>query len=304
MRLLGAFALGIFVFYGVGLMTGHVPTLRLGLGRSSRKADVGARKLWLRQAGLELTPFQYFAGLTVVGLATLAVFTVFTGTPAVAMVPAAIAVALPHTFFGRRRIKNLNKTQKAWPDAIREIISSLESNSSLHGSLVQLSYRGPEALREAFSRYPTHASTVGVVPALEAVRERLADPTSDRVIEVLILAHERGGAIVGDIMRDLAHNTQEDLQLQEEVETSQLEQKINGRAVFLLPWAVLILLVVGNDDFRDFYRSGWGTVVVIIGAGASLLGIFILARLARETPEQRVFGGSATPIQDKPVTDA
>ena len=296
MRILGALAAGLFVFYGVGLLTGHAPAFRLGLG-SAPKADVAKRKLWLRQAGLDLSPLQYFAGLGVVGIATFAIFSVITGTPAVAFVPAAIAVALPHTFFGRRRIKNLGKTQKAWPDAIREIVSSLESNASLHGSLVQLSYRGPEALRDAFSRYPTHASTVGVVPALEAVRERLADPTSDRVIEVLILAHERGGAIVGDIMRDLAHNTTEDLQLQEEVETAQLEQKINGRAVFLLPWAVLILLVVGNHDFRTFYRSGMGTLVVLIGAALSLLGIFILSRLSRERPEQRVFGGSAAPIQ-------
>jgi tight adherence protein B len=303
MRLLGALAFGLFVFYLVGRLTGHTPTLRLGLGRS-RKADVGDRQLWLRQAGLELTPLQYYAGLCAVGIATFAVFTVFTGTPAVAMVPTAIAVALPHSFFGRRRTANMGKTQKAWPDAIREIISSLESNSSLHGALVQLSYRGPDALKEAFSRYPTHASTVGVVPALEAVRERLADPTSDRVIEVLILAHERGGAIVGDIMRDLAHNTQEDLQLQEEVETSQLEQKINGRAVFLLPWGVLILLVVGNDDFRTFYRSGMGTLVVLIGAGLSLLGIFILSRLGRDKPEQRVFGGSATPISSDPEVGA
>src|SRR5688572_18772393 len=103
MRILGALAAGLFVFYGVGLLTGHAPTLRLGLGKS-RNADIGKRKLWLRQAGLELTPIQYFAGLSAVGIATFAVFTVITGTPAVALVPAAIAVALPHTFFGRRRL--------------------------------------------------------------------------------------------------------------------------------------------------------------------------------------------------------
>ncbi len=38
-------------------------------------------------------------------------------------------------------------------------------------------------------------------PALELVKEELADPTSDRVIEVLLLAHERGGPIVRHIWR-------------------------------------------------------------------------------------------------------
>lgn len=300
MTVIGALAAGVFAFYFVGLVTGHAPTFSFGLG-GKKKADVTDRKLWLRQAGLELSPLQYYSGLSGIFLATFALFAALTGTPVVALVPAVIAVVIPHSFFSRRRTKNLSKTAKAWPDAIREVISSLEANASLHGALVQLAYRGPEALREPFARFPTHASTVGVVPALEAVRERLADPTSDRVIEVLILAHERGGAIVADIMRDLAENTQEDLQLQEEIETSQLEQKINGRAVFVLPWSVLILLVLGNSDFRDFYRTATGTLVVFIGAALSLAGMFILSRLSREKGELRVFGGSAAQVEDKVV---
>ncbi len=32
-----------------------------------------------------------------------------------------------------------------------------------------------------------------VVPALETIKEELADPSSDKVIEVLVLAHQYGG---------------------------------------------------------------------------------------------------------------
>src|SRR5680860_1096925 len=74
------------------------------------------------------------------------------------------------------------------------------------------------------------------------LRGELGDPTSDRVIEVLIVAHERGGRIVLELLRDLAEGTTEDLRTEEEIATASLEQRINARAVFVLPWVVLVAL--------------------------------------------------------------
>jgi tight adherence protein B len=293
MRIIGALAFGIMFFFGSGLAMGKTPRLYFGLGRSKPKADVSNRQLWLTQAGLELSPTQYYAGLFAFSAIVFAVVSAITATPVVALAPAAIAGVLPHVFFSRKRDKNVSKTTKAWPDAIREVISSIESNASLHGALTQLAYKGPDELREAFDRFPTLSTTVGVVPALESVRERLGDPTSDRVIEILILAHERGGAVITEILRDLARATTEDLQLVEEIETSQLEQKINSRAVFALPWLVLIMLVMSNNNFRRFYQTGTGFAVVIAGALLSATGMLIMAKLSKSEPEARVFGGSA-----------
>ncbi len=293
MILLGALAFGVFIFFIVGLVTGNAPRVEFGFKSSKPKSDVSKRQIWLNQAGLELSPAQYYGGLAAVALVTLALVAAITGVPVVALAPAAGAVAVPHAYFSQRRIKNMAKTQQAWPDAIMEIIASIESNASLHGALVALAYRGPEALRSAFGRFPSMASTLGVVPALEVIRERLSDPTSDRVIEVLILAHERGGGIVTDILRDLSHATTEDLQLQEEIVSAQLEQKINGRAVFIIPWAVLIMIVFTSPDFATFYKSRSGIAVVVVGAILSLLGMLTLAKLGKDKDEPRVFGGSA-----------
>jgi tight adherence protein B len=300
MVLLGALAAGVFAFFAVGMLTGNAPEIKLRSDKA--KAEVSNRQIWLTQAGLELTPAQYHLGLAIVAFITFGVVSAITATPIVALAPAIAAVALPHTFFSRRRARNLNKNQQAWPDAIREIIASIESNASLHGALVALAYKGPEPLRQAFERFPTMASTIGVVAALESVRERLADPTSDRVIEVLILAHERGGGIVTDILRDLAHATTEDLQLDEEIESAALEQKINSRAVFIIPWLVLILLVMSNEGFRNFYQSSGGILVVVGGAGLSGLGMFLISRLGQDVKDPRVFGGSALAAKRAPAT--
>ena len=293
MRLIGALAFGLAVFFAVGLATGHAPRVRLPFGKKGPKVTVSSRQIWLNQANLDLTPGQYYAGLGFFAFAAFAIVSAVTSVPVAALAPAAIAGVMPHVFFSRRRDRNVAKTQQAWPDAIRELIASIESNSSLHGALAQLAYKGPPGLMEAFERFPTMATTIGVVPALESVRERLGDATSDRVIEVLIIAHERGGAVVTEILRDLARATTEDLQLVEEIETSQLEQKLNSRAVFALPWATLILLVVSNDNFARFYKSFPGLLTVIAGAVLSIIGMAIMSVLSRATPEARVFGGSA-----------
>ncbi len=290
MEIIGALAFAITVFFAVGLATGNAPTIRL---RKTRRTGVSKRQIWLTQAGLEMSPTQFHVALAAVFLVVFAVVSAVTSTPIVAVAPAVGSVIIPYAFFSRRRTSNLSRTARSWPDAILELISAVESNASLHGALVQLAYRGPEPLRPVFARFPAMASTLGVVPALEVVRERLSDPTSDRVIEVLILAHERGGGIVTDILRDLARNTAEDIQLEEEIRTAQLEQKINGRAVFILPWTLLIVLVLINPDFRNFYQSPFGFGVVVFGGLMSVVGILVLSAIERATPEARVFGGSA-----------
>jgi tight adherence protein B len=292
MILLGALAAGVCLVYAVGIITGHPPNVRIRMHGAGRSEE-SSRQIWLKQAGLDITPRQYYVIIGFVALLTFAVVVALTGTPAVALAPAIAAVAIPHSYFAKSRRKYLGRTKKAWPDAIGELIASIESNASLHSALNYLADKGPEPLRPAFSRFPSLSSTMGTVPALEAVREQLSDPTSDRVIEVLILAHERGGSIVTDILRDLAKTTAEDLSIQEDIESAQLEQKINGRAVFVIPWAVLVLLVVANGDFRTFYQSPVGYIVVVIGAVMSFVGMAILAYMSRDQVEPRVFGGSA-----------
>jgi hypothetical protein len=95
-------------------------------------------------------------------------------------------------------------------------------------------------------------------------REAPVVPTSDRVIEVLLLAHERGGPIVRSILEDLVDATTRDLKLLDALETEGLEMRINARAVVVLPWLVLVALTARAGPFRDFYRSSGGLVTLVL----------------------------------------
>lgn len=290
MSLVAGLLTGVFVYFLVGAITGNLPTLTRLSGRTS--PQISHRQLWLIQAGAELTPRQFVVGSMFAGLLTFSLLVAVIRLPAVAIVPAIIVALLPRLYFARRRAARLREVQEAWPEGIRDLLTGISAGLSLNQAITALASNGPEPLQPAFARYPLLARVLGVVPALEVIKEELADPTSDRVIEVLILAHERGGHILSDILRDLADATTKDVHAYEQMATDALEQKLNARAVFALPWLVLVVLAF-QEDFRQFYASDAGLAVVLLGAGLSLFGMWMIGRLSRDPVEERVFGAAA-----------
>jgi tight adherence protein B len=291
MRVVAAAAVGVACALAVGLVLGAVPQVRPARRSPRRRRDAQA---WLLQAGVPLTPARFRLTVGAVVAATLVMLTAVTGSVFVAAVPALAVGLAPRAFFARRRRARLRAVQAAWPDALRDLLSSIGAGRSLTQALGALATTGPPALREPFTRFPERARVLGTTMALERVKEELADSTSDRVIEVLLLAHERGGTIVRTILEDLARATTKDLKLAGELETESLEARVNARAVVVLPWLVLVALTARPGPFRDFYRSTAGVVTLGIGALMSAAGVAILGRLTRAPVEERVLAGRAS----------
>jgi tight adherence protein B len=287
--LLAALAIGAFCVLLVGHLVGQPLELRRWPRSRGRTASA---TLWLAQAGVAASPAQFVLGSLGVAAAAFAVTSFVTGTALVALVPAVAAALLPRAYFGRRRAARLRELQAAWPDGLRDVGASLAAGRSLGHALQTLAETGPPPLRDAFARFPTLSRMLGPVAALEVVKAELADPTSDRVIEVLILAQERGGPIVARILDDLVVATTKDVKLLEAVESEGLEMKLNARAVLVMPWLVLVALTIRDGAFRDFYSSAAGLVVVVVGAALCAVGAWWIGRLGRAHEERRVFDGT------------
>jgi tight adherence protein B len=287
---IAALAVGAFCALLTASIVG-VPVRFVALDRSRRGQS--ARHTWLRQAQTDLTPAQFRVGSAAAGVAALVVVQTVTGSWFVAVVPAVAVGFLPRAYFGRRRAERLRRVQAAWPDGLRDLLASISAGRSLQQAVAALATTGPEPLRDAFARFPELSRLLGTGPALELVRDELADPTSDRILEVLVLAHERGGGIVRSILDDLVGATTKDLKLLDQLETESLEMRINARAVVVLPWVVLVFLTMSDGPFRDFYRSGRGFATLLVGAALSAVGLLVLGRLGRRPEETRVLGGAA-----------
>jgi tight adherence protein B len=249
-----------------------------------------SRDQWIRQAGADLSAFQLRSAAATGALAVFVLLTLATRAPLVALPPSIAVGVTPFVYLGHRRTLRLRAWQAAWPDALRELVAAIVAGRSLTQGISTLGATGPEPLREVFADFPALARIFGTAPALEQVKERMADPTSDRVIEVLLVAHERGGAIVRDVLEDLVIATTKDVKVLEEIDTEGLEMRINARAVLVLPWFVLVALTLRPGPFRDFYRSSAGLLVVCAAGLLSVLGAWWLGRLGRQPDEPRVFG--------------
>lgn len=267
----------------VGLIASHIVTRPRDSSRPRRRVSSPV-------PGLDVTRLQFWAIVMAAGALTFLIVYVFTGLVAVSIVPAVVVATMPKAYLVRKHSLRMARVQESWPDGLRDVLSSVRSGASLPSAIENLALFGPEPLREAFQGFDVYSRSLGVVPALEMVKQDLADPTADRIVEVLILAYERGGGVVPEILEDLAEATTRDLWTTEQVRSEALEQKINSRVVFVLPWIVLVAMTSRSGAFRDFYSSSAGVMVVVIGGVMSLIGVAIASRLGAQPVEPRVFG--------------
>jgi tight adherence protein B len=293
--MLAALCAAVFAYLAVGFAVGYVPKMRWRASR--RSSDMSKRQLWLIQAGLNISPLRFWAVSVALGLFGLLIASGISQAFWVAVPPAVVVTLLPRWFYERRRLQRLSAVKRAWPDGLRHLVAAVRSGMSLPLALEDLAANGPDAIRHALARFPTLAKVFGVPAALEAVRDEMADPTTDRVIEVLLVAHERGGAIVPEILHDLAETTTRDLRTVEEIRSESLEQRLSARIVFAVPWLVLLLMTARDGPYRLFYRSQGGTVVIFVGVVLSVIGWWAVARLGREPIEQRVFGSTVAEVR-------
>ena len=290
MTVVAAMAVGVFCATVAAALTGSMQRRTATVAAPRRLAARRARaNTWLQQAGVGVGPATFVWASLLAGAFTVLVTAALTGSLFVALVPGVTVALLPRGYYGRRRRVRLREVQRAWPDGLRDILASITAGLSLTQAVTNLASTGPPALRVALARFPELARVVGTGPALELVKDDLADATSDRVIEVLVLAQERGGSIVREILEDLVRATTRDIKLLDEIETEGLESRINARAVMVLPWLVLVALTARPGAFRDFYRSPGGVLTLLVAGTLTGVGVVVLGRLAREPVEVRPF---------------
>ena len=290
MTLLASLLTAVAAYAAAGLLTGHPVQ---PWPRRRARPELSRRRLWLIQAGSSLTVLQ-FAGLSgAAGACTLMLVTAMTGAWWLAVVPAAAATLLPRIYYTRRRSERLRQLRQAWPDALRDLLAAIAAGSTLVSALHDLSDRGPVPLRPAFGRFRLVSRMMGPAAALEMTKEELGDPVSDRVIEVLVLAYEHGGGLVTEVLRDLVGEINEDLRLDAEIRSDGTEQRIESWVVLIIPWLLLLFLSTTSEQYRAFYQSADGLIVVTLAAVWSLLGVLLMKRIGRSVTEHRVLVRSA-----------
>ena len=155
-----------------------------------RRPSRGRRRqqLWLAQAGVGVSPAAVRASArSRSGSVAFAATYFVTGTVLVAVVPAVAAASLPRAYFGAAgrpapRGAGGVARRPARPRAVDR------RRSVAHAALTTLADTGPARTARRVRPVPALRGCSAPCPRSKWSSEELADPTSDRVIEVLILA--------------------------------------------------------------------------------------------------------------------
>ena len=256
---------------------------RRSVARPSRLAVLLAR------AGLgEVSP-RSLVGLclasgAVVGLVVQAL----TGTPPVALVFAGMAAYAPLAALGSRGRRRQRDFAEVWPEAVDNLASAVRAGLSLPDALGALAVRGPGPLRPAFDAFALDYQVTGRFgESLDRLKERLADPVGDRVVEGLRVAREVGGGELGRLLRNLSGYLRDDLRTRSELESRQSWAVNGARLAVGAPWAVLILMS-GRPEVIQRFSSAAGVVILVGGAALCVLAYRVMMRIGRLPVERRI----------------
>ena len=254
-----------------------------------RSRSVGRTQELLVQAGIEgVSPRQLLGVSAVLGLVAFVLVLGTSQVPVIALLFGGFASLLPTLLVRRRRAQRSVELREVWPEAVDNLASGVRAGLSLPEALTQLGVRGPEQLRSPFRRFgEDYRATGRFGQSLDGLKDALADPVGDRVVEALRMAREVGGTDLGRLLRTLSAFLREDARTRAELETRQGWTVNAARLALCAPW-VLLLLLSTQPAAVAAYDTATGPLVLLVGGGVSLLAYRLMLRVARLPTERRV----------------
>lgn len=252
-------------------------------GWSARTQDL------LVQAGApSVSPGALVATSVALGVVVFLVGTVLTGSATIAVCFGAIAGAVPSLLVRARARRRRALLRDVWPEVLDHLASGVRAGLALPEAVGQLGERGPVELREPFARFAQDYRATGRFgDCLDALKERLADPVADRIVEALRLTRDVGGTDLGRLLRTLSTFLRDDARTRGELEARQSWTVNGARLAVAGPWVVLGFLAT-RPETASAYNSVAGALVLAGGAACSLVAYRLMLRIGRLPEEERV----------------
>jgi tight adherence protein B len=219
--------------------------------------------------------------------ATLLVLAV-SSSPPIALCFGGLGAWSPIALVRARARRRRTMVRDLWPEAVDHLTSGIRAGLSLPEALAQLGDRGPAELRPAFREFgEDYRATGRFTDCLDRLKEHLADPVADRIVEALRLTREVGGSDLGRLLRTLSAFLRDDARTRAELEARQSWTVNAARLAVAAPWVVLALLA-SRPEAVDAYNSPTGVVVLAVGAALSVVAYRVMVRVGRLPEETRV----------------
>jgi tight adherence protein B len=243
----------------------------------------------LLAAGIEkVTGPGLVASCLAVGAFTALVFVALTRSWPISGCFGLFGAWLPLAVVRRRARKRTAVLRQLWPDVVDHLRSAIRAGLSLPEALIQLGDNGPLELRPVFRDFGSDYRSGGQFdPSLTRLKDRLADPVADRIVEALRLTREVGGSDLGRLLGTLAEFLRESARTRSELEARQSWTVNAARLAVAAPWIVLVLLA-SRPEAVAAYNTPTGAGVLLGGLAVSLISYAVMLRIGALPEDERV----------------
>lgn len=243
----------------------------------------------LLRAGVErVSSNGLIASCGAVGLFVLLVGFVLTASAPIALCFALFGGFLPFSVVKWRAARRTAALRELWPDVVDHLRSAIRAGMSLPEALIQLGDKGPLELQPAFQAFGSDYRAGGRFDdALTRLKERLADPVADRIVEALRMTREVGGSDLGRLLGTLSEFLRDAARTRSELEARQSWTVNAARLAVAAPWLVLLLLATRPEAVRA-YNSAGGAVVLLGGLRVSAVCYRAMLRIGALPEDERV----------------
>jgi tight adherence protein B len=273
---------------GIGLMLVWSAFFLPRPPKSTAKARSRTTELLARAGMSNVSQTSFWVLCGSCGFVVLVVIQVVSQTFPVALTFGAIASYLPVAVVKGRARTRQREFAEVWPEAVDNLASAVRAGLSLPEALTGLGSRGPEPLRDAFAQFGLDYQVTGrFSDCLDRLKERLADPVGDRVVEGLRIAREVGGGDLGRLLRNLSGYLRDDARTRSELEARQAWTVNGARLAVSAPWLVLLMMCF-QGEVIERYSSPGGVLLLIVGAGLCFVAYWMMMRIGRLPTEKRI----------------
>lgn len=215
-----------------------------------------------------------------------AVAWLLTAVPVLAAAALAAGALVPIAWLRARGSKLVRARRGLWPDVCDLLIASVRAGMSLPDAVASLAGSAPPQLRPAFGAFARDMAASGhFESSADRLKQTLADPLADRIVETLRMARQVGGTELVPVLRSLSASVRAEAALRAEVESRQSWTR--GAAVLgvVAPWVILVLLAM-RPEGATAYSSPEGVALILAGGIVSAVAYRLMLRIGR-LPEPR-----------------
>lgn len=201
---------------------------------------------------------------------------------------AILGTSIPFILVKKKAKSLLRVKERAWPEAIDNIVSALLAGNSIAEAVSALGNAGPLPLRATFTRIAEKIKQ-GISFEVALVEETglLQSATADQTLSSLLLAKEFGGRDVTNTLRLLSTFLREQDESLEEIETKFGWVRNSALLGAAAPWLLLALLSTQQNTV-DAYQTSAGRAVLSFGVIATAVAYLLMERIARAPNLPRV----------------